>query len=778
MAIPYELAAKITLQDELSGKLALIAKNFLHLDGTIAKIAGDMKLLGPIATAAAGGLAMLASEKIISGIWSLAKASDELLNKQEQLARAGVSYNEILRAQGDYYNRIARQVPTSTADQFLDVMKDLRAVTGSTAKAEKLAPRALQMNALINNTLGRNAGDSYYQLLRAGEMKGIATDPAKLKQFTDEAASLIIGFGGKLTAQDYQTFARRAGASWINSSLNMNTLGPLSVFMADVGGSTAGQTTMSLYQLMSGSMTLSKQQAAMFSQLGLLDMSKATATGFGGSRYQLAPGAIAGSMQFSHDLPGWIEHVLRPALEKASHGDQNLENALIAKIAPNRNAARMIQMFTNPSFLEQVEKDLGLTGKIRPVDQLYSEFAKQNPKGVQQAFDAQLKSLEEALGSPAMRAAIEPMRELTDFFTAMGAAANSHPRIFEDLFKGLTELSSAAFLGALGSLVAGPAGGLIGALVGALGSFVALNWDGLTKGFHDIYDPLAGLAKLALDKIGAGIATVFNALKSAWNWITSLGGLLKTGYDGGGFNPAYVRNASYETYSPDYIGGGGSSGGGGASIGIGGSGGVSGVGGGSGGHAATGGGRSFNYNPVAVPGAGGLKAIIDRAAAKHGIDPRLMYGIVAGESGHGNHYDVGDSGKSFGPFQMYLGGGLGNKLAALGVDVRNPNTIAKQADYVAAYIAKTHSLAPWHGFHGKRDWNPHWHSMGITDAMVPPAARGHAVPLHASIHMDGRAVASVVTRAIAKNNRDVRGASHFDGRAMKTPVDMNYQLSI
>jgi hypothetical protein len=130
--------------------------------------------------------------------------------------------------------------------------------------------------------------------------------------------------------------------------------------------------------------------------------------------------------------------------------------------------------------------------------------------------------------------------------------------------------------------------------------------------------------------------------------------------------------------------------------------------------------RGGDTTPMAsgeVSGGGGSwKGAIDRAAKAEGIDPRLMYGIVAGESGHGAGYDHGDYGKSYGPFQAYTGGGLGNQMIKEGIDVRDPSTADAQARWVAHYIKqhgiKSYGGPPWYGNRGAQNWNPSWGKMG------------------------------------------------------------------
>ena len=123
--------------------------------------------------------------------------------------------------------------------------------------------------------------------------------------------------------------------------------------------------------------------------------------------------------------------------------------------------------------------------------------------------------------------------------------------------------------------------------------------------------------------------------------------------------------------------------------------------------------KKFRAAKYAGSSKGGLKGIIDRAAAEEGIDPRIMYGIVAGESAHEDIYDIGDHGKSHGPFQMYTGGGLGNKIAESGIDVNDPKTIPAQAKWIARFLKHGGSLSNWHGYHGNRNWDPSWGRMGV-----------------------------------------------------------------
>lgn len=127
-----------------------------------------------------------------------------------------------------------------------------------------------------------------------------------------------------------------------------------------------------------------------------------------------------------------------------------------------------------------------------------------------------------------------------------------------------------------------------------------------------------------------------------------------------------------------------------------------------------GGGGVPGSGPIAP--AGSLTALITSEAQRAGIDPRIMEGIRAGESGHTSRYDVKDDAleSSWGPFQLNRRRGLGAEFEKeTGLDVRNPKTIPAQARWVAQYIKKHGGTNnQWMGYHGPRDANPHWGESG------------------------------------------------------------------
>ena len=133
-----------------------------------------------------------------------------------------------------------------------------------------------------------------------------------------------------------------------------------------------------------------------------------------------------------------------------------------------------------------------------------------------------------------------------------------------------------------------------------------------------------------------------------------------------------------------------------------------------------------------------------------------MYGIVAGESGHGSNYDTNISSReeSYGPFQLNRKGGLGVDFEKqTGLRLNDPNTIPAQAEWVAKYLAKNPNMnggGTWVGYHGDTDWNPKWGNAGYLGgegAANPSASDKPAEPEKSAFDRAAEAVSSGIAGA-------------------------------
>jgi len=108
-----------------------------------------------------------------------------------------------------------------------------------------------------------------------------------------------------------------------------------------------------------------------------------------------------------------------------------------------------------------------------------------------------------------------------------------------------------------------------------------------------------------------------------------------------------------------------------------------------------------------------LKQYIAANAPKYGLDPATALKVWTGEGlkegiWQSNIYSDGQRERSYGPFQFYIDGGMGNVFQkATGLDPRDPKNVYAMADWSMAhagksgwgewYAARDQKIGPWQG---------------------------------------------------------------------------------
>ena len=710
MSVIYEIASKITLINHVSPVLGKVIRELAELDGKIGNITKQFDKMGNAGKVVLAGIGGAASIAAIVGLEKLSKKGIELINQQEQLMRRGVQLADVNRITAEGFDKVAKAVPTAEVSEYLKVVNDLRGALGSTAEAEALAPTAMKLQALLANSAdarGKQMHQAFWDILRGGEMKGIVTDPAQMAHLIESSMPWFMAQGGKLTPSMFKTFARGAGASWMNTDID-KALPAIMTSIGDLSGPTAGKAMMSLWQSMMGSTQISGQAAGMLGKLGILDCDKAKPGGFG----KVIPGELLGATEHVGDVPGWVRDVLMPAVVKEAGGDRNKEQQILGQIFQNRNALRMAEMFGLPGFQEQIAKEKNIAGQVQKLEPAYQEYITKNPKGVIEGFHAQWESMLSAIGAPLMIAAMPVMKSLTSMFTSIGSISNANPQVIGDLGKTIAMLATTggfASMGALIGMLFGPpgaaVGGLVGAMLGALTGFAAVKWDEISTGFNTIKDAIEGFWKW-LKNIGKGMM----------GWVTSLGGLIKGSFGGGGIGGGGLINASYGDGSGASIGG----------------------------------------SPH-----GSYLQYANMIKQYGGDEAENLMKIYRVEGPQG--YAHGDSGMSYGPFQVYTGGGIGNQMLRAGINVRDPGSVRAQIEWMKNYGHRTggYSQEIWHGLRDK-----HIGSLRSGSRVSPYSGAGRGqqeVHVHSPVYLDGKMIASNTVTHILKGSEHSRQSAYFDG---------------
>jgi hypothetical protein len=150
-----------------------------------------------------------------------------------------------------------------------------------------------------------------------------------------------------------------------------------------------------------------------------------------------------------------------------------------------------------------------------------------------------------------------------------------------------------------------------------------------------------------------------------------------------------------------------------------------------------------------------VKDYITQATIARGIDPAIARQVSWNESKFGGSW-VGDHGMSYGVYQDYLGGGLGNEMMRAGIDPRNKGNWKRAVDWNLDVAARKHSWRDWHGWKG-----------------APGAGLGHAHPARSggdqevhidyTIVLDGAVIARSTTKHQLASARHQTQAPFFDG---------------
>lgn len=107
-------------------------------------------------------------------------------------------------------------------------------------------------------------------------------------------------------------------------------------------------------------------------------------------------------------------------------------------------------------------------------------------------------------------------------------------------------------------------------------------------------------------------------------------------------------------------------------------------------------------SPAPVVAEGEIADYIRQSATARGIDPDVALRVAMSEGGlkdpvrQSNVVKNGVREASYGPFQLYMGGGLGNKALEAGIDPRDPNQWRQGVDFALDQAAKG-GWSPWYG---------------------------------------------------------------------------------
>ncbi len=525
----YKIGVSIALANGMSPVLAIIGRDLLGIKTKIGDVEGGMTRWK---TAAIGVAAIMGAGGILGAYTAIVNKGAELAHQQEAMRVAGFTERENAKATAESW-RLAAQYKNVGVTDVAKIIGETRLPYGSAATAVQMAEPGVQFTSIMKSLLGKDKGgdaaEQMFELVRAGEMRNISLNPAKMRKFYDDAAKITEAFDGKIDPQDLFQFLKyaRTNTPYLSERF-VTSIAPS--LMLEMGSSSAGTALTSLGQsIIAGKMT--KRAAQEMERLGLIDPSNILKTM--STSTQLKPGAVKGWRQAASDPDLWAQQVLLPAMVAKGITDPLAQRLEFGVVFGNRTAENVANVLATQST--RLNKDAAMIGGASGLGGA-KELAAKDPVTAMQSFSTAWNNLLTALGRPQVDTAVGFLNRVSGAIDAVAGLAARHPTAVKVIGGIALALAAALAVGgvvalgaaAIGAILAsGPVAGIavaIAAIATYVGTIIALNWPTVVKVFDTITGALGKFfswvinnpvtkalmlgARFAIDPLGAAASLV------------------------------------------------------------------------------------------------------------------------------------------------------------------------------------------------------------------------------------------------------------------------------
>ncbi|MCE9565850.1 MAG: hypothetical protein K8U57_27815 [Planctomycetes bacterium] len=432
----YKVGVTLALQNQVSGILGLIARDFIKTDKEAQKLhttLKEIKLLG-MTGALLGGAGF-------AGLHALGKTLAAAKEYQQAFAAfKAINLGDAINSQADKFARGSSVIGASATD-LIRTTRDLHTVLNDFGLAKQLTPGFAQLkfaNQAVFGGHGLNFNEAQLRdLERIIEMKGGFKGAPDFLAQASMMQQVIASTGGMVKPTDYLNFIKTAGVAGrlLGDKSFYYGMEPL---IQEMGGNRVGTALMSAYANLGQGRTTVRAANEMM-RLGLLDPKMVEYTKIGTIK-QVRPGALKGMDQFTSNPYEWMKAVLLPAM--ASKGITSEKGILneISAIMTNRTGASLYSLM----YLQQhkIEKAMGISQNAMTPAQM-TKLALSTPEGAEMALGAAWKNLKIAMGESLWPIIIPGLNALAEGLRSFGQWVNRHPVRFDYMIKGFAGLSAA-----------------------------------------------------------------------------------------------------------------------------------------------------------------------------------------------------------------------------------------------------------------------------------------------------------------------------------------------
>lgn len=196
----YKIGVSIALANGVSSVLAIIGRDFLGLNASIAKVE---KSFGRWGLAIGGVASILGGTAMTKGLISLAKHGGEVNHQLELMKIAGMQNGEI-QASLAQAMKTSGSVMTTTLSENLAHIRELRYAFGDTSVAMSHMDEISKSNAVLSAIKG-GGKDQVWELVKSLEQKGLTFDPKQFSSYVNTMTKVVEATGGKVTPQMFMS---------------------------------------------------------------------------------------------------------------------------------------------------------------------------------------------------------------------------------------------------------------------------------------------------------------------------------------------------------------------------------------------------------------------------------------------------------------------------------------------------------------------------------------------------------------------------------------------
>ena len=490
----YKVAVRVSLINGVSGGLLGMSRQFAKVDGDAKRLQSTLELMQK--RMMIGG-AMMATGFFGLKIFDKAlKPAEEYASTLNRLKMAGWSQVEIAGAVSDAWKN-THKVITSTANQNLSSLLDLKNILGNLDEARQALPIVTRVQAVLQSSsegrISGNAKDLAYSMTKALDVIGAAKNMDDFDRQAGMMTKAIIATQGRVTPEAFKSvfqYARQAKFQ-LSDAYKYTILPTLIQENASGGGGGGGSRGVGPMQAAFYRWAIqgyiNKKSLPELASLGLVNANTAVKTTTQGTTVGAMKDAdLAASNPFE-----WAQKVLVPAIY-AKYGQNITQAQLLTHINQvmrgNQLAAAMMAEFAAKP--QNFIRDAANIQRTMDRNDAYKAAISNDPKIAGEALSAQWENFKTATLMSVVPVLIPALIKMTDWLTQFTDWARKNQTTVKYLALGFAGLSaSLAFGGALmlvrvgfhglGLLLGG--GGMLRAIGSLASRFSGLLLSGITK---------------------------------------------------------------------------------------------------------------------------------------------------------------------------------------------------------------------------------------------------------------------------------------------------------